>query len=283
MAHPRSRLWVSPDFWGYDELRDTRTLSGTREQADLFLAPIRALYLNGLRFDWDSPVYHNLVVLRIGGLSQKLSPQIHEMLAILSACPQLHTLQLCRMSILSSHLRSFEQVYLTELDNLCLVEVSSESFSLLLPAISPQSQNLAFRMSLPQANKEIEFDSIRLFLIYNNITRLFIQEWVDVESHDISWYLSATPNLHTLIVHFSRATGDRCLSGLTHLDESNGMRIPVCPQLHTIYLLDGSFSTRVIQQVVETHHIRKLRFWDCNMRMACTFLYAHSYSPCTEA
>ncbi|CAE6506357.1 unnamed protein product [Rhizoctonia solani] len=255
------------------EIINTRELSVTRERADLLLAPIRVLYLNRLRFDWDSPVYHNLVVLRISRLNLELSPYIHEILAVLSACPQLHTLQFSTISIRPSD-AGYEPVYLSNLEHFSLIDVSPESFSLLLPAIFPQSQNLAVRLNLPETDtlsgskKRAVFDSLCLFLARTNTTRLFIQELFTIGAvsgaytYDFSSLLTAVPNLHTLIVHFEHLYGT-LIPDLIRLDESKGISTPICPRLHTLYIIHASVSIGVIQQIVEAHHIRKLRFLDC--------------------
>ncbi|KDN42579.1 hypothetical protein RSAG8_06722, partial [Rhizoctonia solani AG-8 WAC10335] len=256
---------MDTNYW-YDEVVDTRSDAITRERVESFLLPIRVLYLNGLRFDWDSPVYHNLVVLRIGGYSENLSPQIHEMLAILSACPQLHTLQLHEMSIRPSVTGNLGPVYLTELENLGLSKVAPNMICLLLSVIFPRTKDLSLRIGSLHIDEKLVSASIHPFLTRTNVTRLFVQRCIDVQSDDISRYISALPNLHTLLISLDEMSGDKCLSAFTRADESNSAHIPLCPQLHTMYLPDGPASTAAIQQIVKRHpHIRKLRFSNCDI------------------
>ncbi|CAE6383676.1 unnamed protein product [Rhizoctonia solani] len=252
---------MDTDYW-FDEVLDIRSDSLTREQAESFLSPIRVLYLHGLRFDWASSVYHNLVVLRLGGFSKEYSPRIHRLLAIFSASPQLHTLQLFGMQILSSYLDGYEPVSFTHLEQLSLTDLSAESYSLLLPTIFIQSKNLAFRVGSDTMDEE-SYGSVRAFLTRTNVTRLFIQNWT--KPCDCSLYLSAVPNLQTLLASFAHAPGDVCLSALTRSDESKGTHIH-CPQLHTIHLLYGSISSEAIQRVVDIYQIQKLRFAGCNIK-----------------
>ncbi|KAG8689996.1 hypothetical protein FRC11_014498 [Ceratobasidium sp. 423] len=233
------------------------------QRAEPFLAPIRALYLSGLRFDWGSSAYHNLIVLRVGGIADEASPQIHEMIAILSACPQLHTLQLYDMTILPSGPTVLEPVSLTELENLGLTALPSEGIALLLPLIFPGSKDLILRIGLPCSNEEV-FTSVHPFLARTNVTRLFLAQDADVESDGISRYLPAVPNLHTLVIDLYQTPGDTCLSGLIRRDPSNSIYVPLCPQLQTLYLIKGSVSAEAIQRIVEAHPlIRKLRFSAC--------------------
>ncbi|KAH7327614.1 hypothetical protein B0J17DRAFT_680354 [Rhizoctonia solani] len=252
-------------FW-YHETISTQDPSLTRQRVESFLGPIRVLYLSGVRFEWDSPAYQNLVVLRLGSFSQIYSPQIREILAILTACPQLHTLQLYEMLILPSDTCASEPVHLNELENLGLTELSPESISLLLARIFSRSKNLALRMGSLRIDEKLILTCVRPFLARNNVTRLFIQRSIDVESDDISRYLSALPNLHTLLVDLDHLSSDKILSCLTYMNESNNAHMPICPQLHTLYLINGTVSTGAIRQMVETHPcVRKLRFSDCTI------------------
>ncbi|KAH7327591.1 hypothetical protein B0J17DRAFT_680304, partial [Rhizoctonia solani] len=83
-----------------------RTESISKESAELseqtqsILGPIHSLSLRGVKFAWDSPVYHNLVRLQLGKIPYESSPHIHDILDILSACPLLRMLKISDMSIL---------------------------------------------------------------------------------------------------------------------------------------------------------------------------------------
>ncbi|KEP49578.1 putative isoamyl alcohol oxidase, partial [Rhizoctonia solani 123E] len=255
---------MDTEYW-FERVINLGDFSLTSEQIESFLGPIRVLYLNGLRFHWDSSVYRNLVVLRMGSFREEYFPQIDQLLAILSACPQLHTLQLFKMNILPSDLVGYEPVHLVELEYLSLTHLAPESYSLLLPSIFSGSKDLTFRVSSLQMDEVLVHDSIRSFLTRTNVTRVHIQQCINDYSYDISVYLSSLPHLQILVLDFCTFSGERCLAGLTRFDESKGAHIPLCPHLHTVYLLDGSFSTGVIQQVVESHHIRKLRFLECKI------------------
>ncbi|KAL5632987.1 hypothetical protein ACGC1H_003468 [Rhizoctonia solani] len=253
-------------YW-YTEVINTRVFPLSRERVDSFLAPIRVLYLNGLRFDWESPVYHDLVALRIGRFRGECSPRIHEMVAILSACPQLHTLQLHEMSIRASDTSSFSPVHLTELENFGLTRIAPEMICWLLSAIFPRAKDVSLRIGSPHIDEKLVSASIRPFLSRTSVTRLFVQRCIDVQSDDISYYLSALPHLQTVLIGLDKKAGDECLSAFMRPDASNSTYIPLCPQLHTIYLLGGSISTVAIQQIVETHpHIRRLRFSNCDVK-----------------
>ncbi|CAE6467009.1 hypothetical protein ACGC1H_003457 [Rhizoctonia solani] len=231
------------------------------------LGPIRTLSLRGITFAWDSPVYWNLLVLRIGSIPEVIAPTIGEMLGILSGCPLLHTLRLYGMEIRPSHLATaLKSVYLNELEHLDLGLLPSESMNLLLPRIFPQHKNLTLRLSFPTWEVH-DFTIIYPFLARTNVTRLFIDQCEGSESGSVlSQCVSALPNLHTLILDLSLRPGDTFVSGLIDYDESTTRYLPRCPQLHTVYFVTGSVSTGTIQQMVETHPmIRKLRFLACHV------------------
>ncbi|KAG8709329.1 hypothetical protein FRC11_005630 [Ceratobasidium sp. 423] len=238
--------------------------TGNAQQAESILGPIRTLSLRGITFAWDSPIYWNLVMLRIGNINLVNYPTIDEMLGVLSACPLLHTLRLYGMGILPGHSTSLEPVYLTELENLNLALLTPQSVGLLLPRLFPQRKDLSLRLGF-QTWDARSFDVVYPFLARTNVTRLFIEQCAHPESDTVlGRCLSSSPNLHTLILDLASKPGDSFLSGFTCPDESNTGRIPRCPRLHTIYFVTGSVTVEAVQQIVETHPlIRKLRFLAC--------------------
>ncbi|KAG8728881.1 hypothetical protein FRC11_010048 [Ceratobasidium sp. 423] len=228
------------------------------EKAPPMLASIHSLFLRGVKFDWDSPVYHNLVQLHIGNLPYESCPHIHELLEILSVCPLLHTLKISNMAIRpGASSTPLRPIYLTELKHLDLVGFSDSSLNLLLPKIFPQSQGLSLRVALGPL-QDRSSATIRSFLDRTNVTELFLQQEFIAEC------LPAVPNLRALVIDLGERHGNPCLSTLTYSDKTNTRRIPRCPKLETLYLVTGSVTVWAVQEIVETHPLlRKLGFSAC--------------------
>ncbi|KDN42459.1 hypothetical protein RSAG8_06776, partial [Rhizoctonia solani AG-8 WAC10335] len=227
------------------------------EQVTAILDPIRSLSLRGVRFAWDSPVYHKLVQLQIGNIPYESSPRIHDMVDILSACPSLRMLKISDMSILPCDTAPLEPVYLTELEHLDLVALTYESLELLLPMIVPQSRDLSLRITL-LAFEDSLTSAIRSFLKRANVTRLFVQQDL------IARCLPVVPNLRALVVDLGEQPGGACLSEFYYRDGSNDRPILRCPKLHTLHLYSGSVTTDAIQETIEIHPlVQKLRFSAC--------------------
>lgn len=238
-----------------------------QQRLNSFLQPIRMLRLYRAYFDWDSSVYHNLVVLQLGGLARGSQdcPTLQQMLGILLACPQLHTLQLQYMSILASEPAPLEPVVLSALKHLELLNVEPNSLCRLLPMIVPQSQQLNIKISinvLPYLDQALSDSALQSFLIRSDVTRLYIRGLDNIDR--IAGYLSAVQDLNTLILDCNHGKGDEFLAAFTSHPELNSERLPRCPSLRTLYLINGYFSNASLQKMVEEHRlVKKLRFISC--------------------
>ncbi|KAH7327590.1 hypothetical protein B0J17DRAFT_632639 [Rhizoctonia solani] len=186
------KLWLSNGKPGYYELLTDLYGSAARAQwAESMLSPIRVLSLRGMVFAWDSPVYWNLVVLRIGNIHQATAPTIGEMLGILLACPLLHTLRLYGMAIRPGDPAiPLQNVYPTELVDLNLAVLSPKSMGLLLTSIFPQHKDLSLRIACPAWDTQA-FGVVCPFLARTNITRLFIEQFDAPEPGDVIGRFSA--------------------------------------------------------------------------------------------
>ncbi|KAF8600712.1 hypothetical protein BDV93DRAFT_525168, partial [Ceratobasidium sp. AG-I] len=58
------------------------------------LSSLRVLCLQAMHFPWDSPIYNNLVDLRLGFLYEEHTPTKRQLFQVLSACPKLRVLGL---------------------------------------------------------------------------------------------------------------------------------------------------------------------------------------------
>lgn len=241
-------------FWTHDTL-NLRYL-------DSFLEPIRVLRLNGAYFDWDSSAYHNLVVLQLGGLGVWSSPTARQMLALLSASPELHTLKLYNMSIRpeADPPAPLPSITLRELKYLDLRCIHDETICGLLPQIVPPASPLSIRIDLYPASAEFA-STVQTFLFRTNATKLYIYN--SSTANCLADYLSAVPNLSTLILELplnSRSNDDR-LKILMQSSEPDSERVPLCPGLRTLFILNGAFGATMRQKLVESRPaLTNLRF-----------------------
>jgi hypothetical protein len=235
----------------------------SQQHIDSFLRPVRVLRLNGVHFPWDSPIYCGLVMLHVGSLDTTISPTLGDMLGILSACPQLQILQLYNMSILASDQNSLQPITLPELKVLDMSRLDSEGLHLLLPMIFPQSDELSVQVDL-YASNSVTCPVVQSFLARTNVTRLYISHPHGTDG--ITEYLSATQHLHTLILDLGSRSGDASLEAITHPSESNVERTPLCPKLHTMYLIKGSLGHQTVWEAVKAHPLmKKLIFASCTL------------------
>jgi hypothetical protein len=232
---------------------------------DSFLQPIRVLRLNGAHFDWDSPAYCGLVMLHVGSLDILASPTLGDILGVLAACPQLKILQLYNMSIRAGDQDDLQPMDLPELKVLDLSRLDSEGVCLLLPMIHPQSEDFGVRVDLHADS--ITASVVQSFLARTSVTVLFIAH--PPSSDGITEYLSATQNLHTLILDMGSEPGDDLLEAITHPSESDAERISICPKLHTLYLIQGLLQHTTVQAAVRAHPlIKKVVFATCCLEPA---------------
>lgn len=250
-------------IWSVRSLTSIRPINITFPQQHInsFLIPIRKLCLNGVYFDWDSLAYQNLVVLQLSDLKGQLSPTLPEILTILSSCPELHTLQLQKMHLAPSEPALLQPVVLPELKYIDFLGLAAESLDALLPMIVAPSQELSAKIDLhPSASSTNS--SVRLLLTRSQVTRLYISDPANADG--IAEYLSAVPNLTTLILDFNSRPGDAILTAITQSSESTTQRTSRCPKLHTMYLINGSLQNETVQDIVGVHSsLKKLRFMSC--------------------
>ncbi|CUA73344.1 RNA-directed RNA polymerase VP1 [Fiji disease virus isolate Sugarcane] [Rhizoctonia solani] len=227
------------------------------ESVTSILAPIDSLSLRGLKFAWDSPVYHNLIQLQIGNIPYENSPHIHDMLDILFACPLLRVLRLSDMAILPCDIVPLEPVYLTELEHLELISLTYESLDLLLPMIIPASKELSLRISLLAFEDHLT-SAIELFMKRANVTQLFIQQEL------IARCLPVVPNLRALVIDLGEQAGGPCLSEFSHGNGLDNQSILQCPKLHTLHLCSGTITIEAIQEFIKAHPlVQRLSFSAC--------------------
>lgn len=234
---------------------------------DSFLLPVRVLRMVGRCFAWDSHVFHNLVVLQLGCVHALTSPTVQQILAVLSASPHLEHLQLFDMTITASDSTHPRPVVLNALEVLDVRKLEPEGVRLLLPMIIPRSREMSVSVGMHPDTSEV--GSVTLaFLARSNITKLFLDPGpFSIADRSLDQYLSAAPNLHTLILDLGSGPGDTLLPAITQSISSASSSLayaPRCPQLHTLYLMNGSIHYETIQKLVEVlPRMRKLGFVPC--------------------
>ncbi|KAG8709330.1 hypothetical protein FRC11_005631 [Ceratobasidium sp. 423] len=227
------------------------------EQALSMLASVHSLALRGVKFDWNNPVYHNLVQLHISNIPYESSPHTHHILGVLSASPLLRTLKISDMAVLRCDQVPSEPVYLTELEHLELTGLTYESLDVFLPMVFPQSKDLSIRITLLSLEDNL-VSAVQSFLNRTNVTRLFLRQDL------IARCLPIIPNLRALVIDLDEQPGDSCLSEFSYIDASNARRMLRYPKLDTLHLHSGSIPIEAIQAVIETHPlVQKLRFSAC--------------------
>jgi hypothetical protein len=132
-------------FLGADKARTRRklhcdTTKLSRGRIDSMLAPVKVLRLHNTYFDWGSAAYCSLVHLQLASLEVDVCPTIQEMLDILSACPDLHTLKLCTMSMWDCGQTCFKPVTLRKLRVLDFTGMRPDVFGVFLPLLLPGSE-----------------------------------------------------------------------------------------------------------------------------------------------
>ncbi|CCO31846.1 hypothetical protein BN14_05896 [Rhizoctonia solani AG-1 IB] len=231
--------------------------SESTELALPILESVRSLSLSGVIFPWDSPVYHNLLQLHIGGIPYDISPHIHHILDVLSACPLLQELKISKMAILQCDQVPIKPVYLMQLERLELVDLTYGSLNFLLPVIFPQSNDLSVRITALSLDDQI-VSAVHSFLSRTSVTQLYVQQ------DFIARCLSAVPNVRALVIDLKEQPEDTCLSEFSYIDPSSNTRIPRCPNLRALHLHSGSVPIEAMREAIEAHpSIQKLRFSAC--------------------
>lgn len=238
--------------------------SSTFRDWDSFLLPIRVLRLVGPYFRWDSLVFHNLVVLQFGQLNSSTSPTTIQIWAILSASPQLEFLHLFNMKIKTEGPTHLQPVALRALQVLDVRLLDDPSARRLLHMIISESQELSLSFRIPDTSAPCP--TILSFLARTNIKDLFLDAGpTPIADLPLGEYLSAVPDLHSLILSLGFGPGDTLHSTMIQPNPSAALATRY-PNLHTLHLMNGSLQEDAIREIVQAHpHLRKLGFFSCSL------------------
>lgn len=112
---------------------------------------------------------------------------------------------------------------------------------------------MSVRIDLYSASSELA-SAVQAFLSRSNVTKLYISNFGG--ANRLAEYLSTVPNLDTLILDLPPGSGpndDHILAALMQSSKPNSKRAPLCPGLHTLTILGGSFGLTIRKEVVESH------------------------------
>lgn len=242
-------------------LRWTESTAG-QDYPSAFLAPIRSLCLRRAYFNWDSPAYHGLVDLRLSGMRGEVCFSIGQIAGILAACPELHVLQLHSIAIGSGMRDSDESIPLNRLEVFDVTGMPPQSLELLLPIIAPGPGELSVRVDIQY--REASIQALRSLFSRSNIVRLFLQSYTSQHA-DVAEQLTPLNNLRVLLVdpNFPTQTSREDIKLNAFLEYLSRTDSRFCPQLRTLYLINGKFSTEAVKKVVEARGIQRLRILSC--------------------
>ncbi|QRW03331.1 isoamyl alcohol oxidase [Ceratobasidium sp. AG-Ba] len=114
-----------------------------------FLAPLRTLRLEYFFFHWDSAAYRGLAHLEISHLPSECSPTLKQMADILAASPELRTLKLRGVDIITGHdnVSSFSPITLSKVEVLSVQSAHRNPLVTLFPIVASISSELSLKVS----------------------------------------------------------------------------------------------------------------------------------------
>ncbi|KAG8774346.1 hypothetical protein FRC12_002040 [Ceratobasidium sp. 428] len=110
--------------------------SNFSENTQAMLSSLEQAQLDGVRFDWGSPVYHDLVDLKLVFFCHPTSMCILELASILLASPRLSTLKMDSLTITDSRGWARPPIVLSQLQALSLTHIDPASLQHLLPLVT---------------------------------------------------------------------------------------------------------------------------------------------------
>ncbi|KAF8600709.1 hypothetical protein BDV93DRAFT_546207, partial [Ceratobasidium sp. AG-I] len=224
----------------------------------LSLPHLRVLCLQAMHFSWDSPIYKNLVDLRLGFLAWEHFPTMCQLLGILSACPDLRVFGLHGWANLKPEEYDSGPVLLKSLELLDITHIKEDGIAKLLPMLSFGQMELSVKFYTPDICTEDCVSAIQSLLTRANVTRLFIRMY----NFNVAPFLTHASDLRVLILDFQRDGGDTALESMTLPADP---RLAVRPELRSLYLLNGNVSKDVVKALAEAHSLKSLTFGNCSL------------------
>ncbi|KDN36810.1 hypothetical protein RSAG8_10592, partial [Rhizoctonia solani AG-8 WAC10335] len=234
-------------------------------------------YLERASFEWNNPVYLNLTSLTLDNVSmgRRTHPRVDNILSMLSASPELHTLRL-RTTVFPSNDESAlpTQVYLGALMNLDLRRVGARGLTQLLTRLSISSKRLSVSFDVEIPPDSLCRAAMEEFFARAKVTRLLLESASlstdarrSVEEHGtvpaLQAICSMAPYLRSLILIGN--TNLNLLKTMTRQGPTNGHE-PCCPTLRTLCAISWELSEEDIEKIGKAHPVlRRMRLFGCKL------------------
>ncbi|KEP47562.1 putative F-box-like domain protein [Rhizoctonia solani 123E] len=234
----------------------------SQRQLDEILRPIQSLWLRNVFFSWESPAYCGLVDLRllISGSSKygDVSIESSQLREILSACPGLRTFY-CHIEVKRSVMDVEGPVYLADLEELNLRQITSEHHESILPLLLPGQKPLSLSIQAKWENPYTEVDQdenlfstpVLDFFKRSNVTALFIRNRSFSRGLWLKSLLMDSPASVRIIGLQSFTLDD--MTGLTNLEQ------PCLTRLDCLDLMSCYFKVETLRELARVCPIQVLK------------------------
>ncbi|KAL5640481.1 hypothetical protein ACGC1H_007659 [Rhizoctonia solani] len=232
------------------------------------LLSVRSLHLDQASIEWNSPVYRNLISLTLSSVSvgRRTHPTVDDILGILSASPQLHTLRLHTTIFPSRDDETPSQVHLQALKYLDLRNTNMEGLLQMLPRLHVSSKQLYFEVEMHV--DESYRAAMKEFLARTNIVKLLLKNKIDYTDSRgsidertvpaLEGFLSMVPNLRSLTIDCGSIPDSlpTILKAMAHFASFNEQK-PWLPELRVFYVVRGALSKDAIETFAHTYPLLK--------------------------
>ncbi|KAG9094275.1 hypothetical protein FRC07_011331 [Ceratobasidium sp. 392] len=210
-----------------------------------FLQNVASFSLCGGYFDWNSAAFANLEHLELVWIAEVNGPTLSQIANILRASPRLRTLCLFEVSILADEKEQHAPIQLDNLEKLVLMTSYERVWVELLPLLSLGPHPLTIHLGCLETLNTTTIKPLINLLHRSYVTSMYHHGPV-INQALTAVLLAALPHLGVLYCSPSVGVMQvfKALSSppsANHRDSSLTHALP-CPQLHTIYLSQCSFS-----------------------------------------
>ncbi|KAG8725201.1 hypothetical protein FRC09_006035 [Ceratobasidium sp. 395] len=217
-------------------------------------------------FHWSSYVPHTLTTLKLVYTSDRITPTLDELMALLSRTPNLRTLALRDVSISMSPSSTYPEISLPNLEyfesypNNSTRQSYSNSTKHLMRSIVPGSRELDVWGDMGRSDDKEHDLELRRFLRRSRVTCWHTGYFTPGDEVRLSQYLDHLPELRFLSLDFNLEPTYDILDALIAPVEGQGYRAR-CPMLRTLRLSQGDISWQgqaQLKRAVECHNLTRL-------------------------
>ncbi|EUC56517.1 F-box-like protein, partial [Rhizoctonia solani AG-3 Rhs1AP] len=250
------------------------------------LLSVRSLHLNQASIEWNNPVYRNLVSLTLSNVSvgRRTHPTVDDILGILSASPQLHTLRLHTTIFPSGNHETLpSQVHLEALEYLDLRNTKTEGLLQMLPRLHVSSKQLYFEVEMHNDSSYIV--AMKEFLARTNVVKLLLKNkisssWTDYRGPiderivpALEGFLCMVPNLKSLMIDCDSTPNSlsSILKAMVHSASANEQN-PWLPELRAFYVARGALGKDAIEAFARAYPLlQTMRLMWCELPSCADF------------